>query len=121
MADDQEKTEEPTDKKIEDARKEGNVPKSQDTSGVITLFVAILATLMLFPYMSRHIIIIFQYYFSLIGTPLDKLFMLDIALVTMREFLLIIMPLAISVAIAGVVAALAQFGFLFTTKAIMPD
>ena len=121
MADDQEKTEEPTDKKIEDARKEGNVPKSQDTSGVITLFVAILATLMLFPYMSRHIIIIFQYYFSLIGTPLDKLFMLDIAFVTMKEFLLIIMPLAISVAISGVVAALAQFGFLFTTKAIMPD
>ena len=44
MADDQEKTEEPTPKKIEDARKEGNVPKSQDTSGVITLFVAILSS-----------------------------------------------------------------------------
>ena len=121
MADDQEKTEEPTDKKIEDARKEGNVPKSQDTSGVITLFVAILAVLMLFPYMSMHMILLFKYYFSLIGTPLDKLFMLDIAIVTIKEFLLIIMPLAIAVAISGVVAALAQFGFLFTTKAIMPD
>ena len=121
MADDQEKTEEPTPKKIEDARKEGNVPKSQDTSGVVTLFVAILAVLMLFPFMAKHMIILFQYYFSLIGTPLDKLFLIDIAIVTMREFLLIIMPLAISVAIAGVIAALAQFGFLFTTKAIMPD
>lgn len=121
MADDQEKTEEPTPKKIEDARKEGNVPKSQDTSGVITLFVAILAVLMLFPYMSRHMLLLFQYYFSLIGTPLDKLFMIDIAIVTIREFLLIIMPLAIAVAISGVIAALAQFGFLFTTKAIMPD
>ena len=121
MADDQEKTEEPTPKKIEDARKEGNVPKSQDTSGVITLFVAILAVLMLFPYMSKHMLLLFQYYFSLVGTPLDKLFMIDIAIVTIREFLLIIMPLAIAVAISGVVAALAQFGFLFTTKAIMPD
>jgi len=121
VADDQEKTEEPTPKKIEDARKEGNVPKSQDTSGVITLFVAILAVLMLFPYMSRHMLLLFQYYFSLVGTPLDKLFMIDIAIVTIREFLLIIMPLAIAVAISGVVAALAQFGFLFTTKAIMPD
>ena len=121
MADDQEKTEEPTAKKIEDARKEGNVPKSQDASGVITLFVAILALLMLFPFMSKHMIILFQYYFSLIGTPLDKLFMIDIAIVTAREFLLIIMPLAIAVAISGVVAALAQFGFLFTTKAIVPD
>ena len=121
MADDQEKTEEPTPKKIEDARKEGNVPKSQDTSGVVTLFVAILATLMLFPYMAKHMLLLFQYYFSLIGTPLDRLFMVDIAIVTIREFLLIIMPLAIAVAISGVIAALSQFGFLFTTKAIMPD
>ena len=121
MADDAEKTEEPTDKKIEDARKEGNVPKSQDASGVITLFVAILAFLMLFPFMTQHIVILFQYYFSLIGTPLDALFMIDIAIVTIREFLLIIIPLAVAVAVAGVVAALAQFGFLFTTKAIMPD
>ena len=121
MADDQEKTEEPTDKKIEDARKEGNVPKSQDTSGVITLFVAILAVLMLFPFIAKHMLSLFQYYFSLVGTHLDKPFMLDIALVTFRETLLMVMPLALAVAVAGVIAALAQFGFLFTTKAIMPD
>jgi len=120
MADDAEKTEEPTSKKIEDARKEGNVPKSQDASGVVTLFIAILAFLMLFPYMAAHVLSLFKYYFSLVGTPLDKLFMLDIAIVTIKEFLLIIMPVAISVAIAGVVAALAQFGFLFTLKAIEP-
>ncbi|MBU1659725.1 flagellar biosynthesis protein FlhB [bacterium] len=121
MADDAEKTEEPTAKKIEDARKEGNVPKSQDTSGVITLFVAILSLLMLFPFMSKHMILLFKYYFSLIGTPVDKLFVIDIVIVTAKEFLLIVIPLSLSVAIAGVVAALAQFGFLFTTKAIMPD
>lgn len=120
MADDQEKTEEPTDKKIEDARKEGNVPKSQDASGVVTLFVAILATLMLFPFMSKHMVLLFKYYFSLVGTPLDKEFMLDIAIVTIKEFLLIVMPLAIAVAVAGVIAAVSQFGFLFTTDAIAP-
>jgi flagellar biosynthetic protein FlhB len=121
MADDAEKTEEPTPKKIEDARKEGNVPKSQDTSGVITLFVAILAVLMLFPFMAKHMILLFKYYFSLIGTPLDKLYMIDIAIVTVKQFLLIVMPLAVAVAVSGVIAAMAQFGFLFTTKAIMPD
>ncbi len=121
MADDQEKTEEPTDKKIEDARKEGNVPKSQDASGVITLFVAILALLLLFPYMSEHMISLFKYYFSLIGMPLDKVSMIDIAIVTIKEFLFIVLPLAIAVAVAGVIAAMSQFGFLFTTKAVMPD
>jgi flagellar biosynthesis protein FlhB len=121
MADDQEKTEEPTPKKIEDARKEGNVPKSQDASGVMTLFIAILAILMLFPFMAKHMVFLVKYYFSLIGMSLDKEAMLGIVMVTVREFLLIVMPLAISVAVAGVVAAMAQFGFLFTTKAIVPD
>ena len=120
MADDAEKTEEPTDKKIEDARKEGNVPKSQDVSGVITLFIALLAILMLFPYMTEHVIFLFKYYFSLIGRPLDKPFMIDIAIITIREFLLIVIPLASAVAIAGIIAAVSQFGFLFTTKAIEP-
>mgnify|MGYP000957416142 CR=1 FL=1 len=38
---DQEKTEEATPKKIEDAKKDGNVPKSQDLSGFVTLVIAI--------------------------------------------------------------------------------
>ena len=121
MADDQEKTEEPTPKKIEDARKEGNVPKSQDASGVMTLFIAILAFLLLFPYMSSHMLGLSKYYFSLLGVSLDRALMVDIAIVTIKEFLLIVMPLTIAVAITGIVAAFAQFGFLFTTKAIVPD
>jgi len=121
MADDAEKTEEPTPKKIEDARKEGNVPKSQDASGVVTLFVAILAFLMLFPFMAKHMFLLFHYYFSLLGMPLDKTAMIDIAIVTIREFLLMVLPLATAVAVAGVLASFVQFGFLFTTKAIMPD
>ncbi len=121
MADDQEKTEEPTPKKIEDARKEGNVPKSQDASGVITLFIVSLSFLLLFPYMSSHMVFLFKYYFSLIGMHLDRALMIDIAVITVREFLLIILPIAIVAAVSGIIAALAQFGFLFTTKAVMPD
>jgi len=121
MADDAEKTEDATPKKIEDARQEGNVPKSQDTSGVITLFVAILAFLMLFPFMSKHITILSQYYFSLIGTSIDRSLMVEVTIVTAREVFLIILPVALSVAIAGILAAFAQYGFLFTTKAIIPD
>ena len=120
MADDQDKTEEASPKKIEDARKEGNVPKSQDAAGVITLFIAILAILMLFPYMVEKTKDLVRYYFSLIGTHLDKVFMINIAFTTMKEFLLIVMPLSVAVAVGGIVAAISQFGFLFTTKAIEP-
>ena len=37
MADDEEKTEEPTSKKIEDARAEGNVGKSAEVAGAAIL------------------------------------------------------------------------------------
>jgi len=118
MADDTEKTEEPTSKKIEDARKKGNVPKSQDASGVITLFIALLAFIMLFPFMTKHVVLLFKYYFSLIGTPIDKLFLIDVAIITFKEALLIILPLATAVALAGIAAAISQFGFLFSLEAI---
>jgi flagellar biosynthetic protein FlhB len=120
MADDAEKTEEPTAKKIEDARKEGNVPKSQDASGVITLFVAILAFLMLFNFMASHVIQLFKYYFSLLGIEITKASLIDIAFITFKEILIIIMPVAIAVAVAGIIAAIAQFGFLFNVKSIEP-
>jgi len=121
MADDAEKTEEPTPKKIEDARKEGNVPKSQDASGVASLFVAILTILMLAPFIAKHMILLFKYYFSLLGTDFSEISTVDVAIITIREFLFMVIPLATAVAISGIVGTVAQFGFLFTTKAVMPD
>ncbi len=121
MADDLEKTEEPTPKKIEDARKEGNVPKSQDTSGVITLFFAILSILMLFDFMGDRLFHLARYLFSLQGMSLTQTNLIDIAFTMMKEFLIIALPLALVVAISGVIGGLAQFGFLFTTKPLVPD
>lgn len=121
MADDQEKTEEASPKKIEDARKEGNVPKSQEVSGLFTLFVAIIAFLALLPMMGEHIKATFIYMFSLYDQELTIGTITNIALILAREFLIIVIPLALSVAIAGVLGGLAQFGFLFTTKPLMPD
>jgi flagellar biosynthetic protein FlhB len=121
MADDQEKTEEPTDKKIEDSRKEGNVPKSQDISGVFSLFFAILAILMLFGFMSDRIFHLTRYLFDLQGMVLTQESMIDIAMTIMFEFLLVVLPLAIVVALSGIIGGVAQFGFLFTTKPLVPD
>jgi len=55
------------------------------------------------------------------GQEIDKVLIMRIVLVSLRELGLMILPIAISVAIAGVIAALLQYGFLFTTKAITPD
>ncbi len=121
MADDMEKTEEPTPKKIEDARKKGNVPKSQDTAGVVTLFVAILVSMMLFGFVSEELFDATRYFFTLIGTPIDKLKAVELAIVTAKVVFLSVLPIAVAVAVAGIIGNVAQIGFLFTTEPLTPD
>jgi flagellar biosynthesis protein FlhB len=121
MADDQEKTEEPTAKKIEDARAEGNVPKSQDVVGVVVLFVAILAVIMMFTFITDRMLNLARYYFSLMNQPLDRELMFNMAVVTMREFLIMALPISVIVAIAGIFGTVAQMGFNFTTKPLSPN
>lgn len=121
MADDQEKTEEPTSKKIEDARKEGNVPKSQDTSGFVTLVVALGAFLGLLSWIQSRIVYLYYYYYSLVGQSIEKELVLQISMVTFREIIFTVIPLALSVAIAGLLANIMQIGFIFTTKPLIPD
>ena len=121
MADYTDKTEEPTPKKIEDARKKGNVPKSQDTAGVVTLLVAILVFLMLFRFISFELFDSTRYFFNLIGIEIDFSKALEIAIVSAKVILLSVLPVAGAVAVAGVIGNISQFGFLFTTESLTPD
>ena len=121
MADDLEKTEEPTSKKIEDARKKGNVPKSQDVSGIVTLFVAIMLVLMLLKFVASELLDSTRYFFSLIGSNLDVYIAVELALVSIKVIFLTVLPIAFGVALAGVIGNVAQFGFLFTTESLTPD
>ncbi len=121
MGDDAEKTEEPTDKKIEDARKEGNVAKSQDVAALITLCVGFGFALFWVFFIHERITHLYEYYQSLIGNELHKKLLYKIAIKTFLELLLMVLPLAIAVAIAGVIANVMQIGFNFTLKPIMPN
>ena len=104
MADDQEKTEEPSSKKIEDARKDGNVPKSQDTSAFITLLVALVAFLALLSFIQSRIVYLYYYYQSLIGTEITKEVTLQVSMISFREIIFMVIPLSLAVAIAGILA-----------------
>ncbi|KFN39227.1 MAG: flagellar biosynthesis protein FlhB [Sulfuricurvum sp. MLSB] len=121
MADDMEKTEEPTAKKLSDAREEGNVAKSQDIVGVVALFAAILGLLMMFNFIAEHMLNLARYYLSLMTQPLDRELMFDMAVVTMKEFVIMALPISLVVAIAGVAGTLMQIGFNFTTKPLVPN
>ena len=121
MADDLEKTEEPTAKKIEDARKEGNVPKSMDTSGFVTLLAAVIAFVALTGWILERMEALYRYFVSLIGTELTPRLLMRMTTHALGEIFLAILPVAIPVAIAGLLAGWMQFGFVFTTKPLVPD
>ncbi|MEA1916459.1 MAG: flagellar biosynthesis protein FlhB [Campylobacterota bacterium] len=115
-----EKTEDPTAKKISKAREEGNVPKSQDVNGFVTMTVAVAGVILLASQIGTRSVNLFNYYFSIMNTELTMDNAMNIALVSFKEFLLIVLPLTFLVATAGVIATIGQIGWLFTTKAIKP-
>jgi len=121
VADDQEKTEEPSSKKIEDARKDGNVPKSQDTSAFVTLVVALVAFLALLSWIESRVVYLYLYYQSLIGTEITKEATFQISMISFREVIFMVIPLSLAVAISGILANVMQTGFIFTTKPLIPD
>ena len=120
MADDLEKTEEPTPKKLADARKEGNVAKSMELSGFIVLFIAIIVIIFYFKYITKYLTEFYKFYTSFIGLEITKSLIIKIVLESMLNFFLILAPLLIAVFIAGILGNVSQFGFLLTTKPLMP-
>jgi len=121
MADDLEKTEEPTPKKIEDAKKEGNVPKSMDTSGFVTLLVAVVAFVALTGWIVDRLETLYRYYIDYVGVELTPRLLVEITTYTVIQIFIMVLPLALPVALAGMLGAWAQFGFIFTTKPLVPS
>ncbi len=120
MADDLEKTEEPTSKKIEDARKEGNVAKSMEFSGFVVLFISALIIIFYLKYVSIDLEKYFAFITSLIGKEFTKNLIYQIVIKSFLAFIIILAPVMFTIMMAGVLANVFQTGFLFTTKPIMP-
>ncbi|MBL9037382.1 MAG: type III secretion system export apparatus subunit SctU [Archangium sp.] len=119
MSDD--KTEEPTQKKIDDARKEGNVWKSRDLSGAISFVVAmsvVKATWGDFETSVRHL---FSFAFEQMSRP-ETLSLATSQLMTMAltQVLVLCLPIALAAAVTGGMVDFLQVGPLLALKAVMP-
>jgi flagellar biosynthetic protein FlhB len=118
-----EKTEQPTQKKRRDSRKEGEVLKSQEVSSSITMFGAILAFSVLWRSMLDDLTFFFTDIFkngfitfsNITYETVPEIFSLMI-----KTLFLVSGPVVMLVLVAGVFINYAQVGVLFTPKAIMP-
>ena len=112
--DEEEKTEEPTDKKIEDAKKEGNVPKSMEVTGAAVLFFGSLYLLFFSGPALDQIKKLFLYSYTFIGEEMTGNVFYTIGHTTIITLVTTLLPLFVLVLILVFVTNWAQFGFLVT-------
>ncbi len=119
--DDQEKTEEPTARKLEKAREEGNVSISKEVSSVLLMAAAIIMLLSSGGFMYARIEAMFETFFMNAASPVDNqeqaLSHLETAL---RFGFEMIIPLMLILLITALLVNMVQTGGVFSTKALKP-
>ncbi len=111
MADDN-KTEKATPKKIEDARKKGNVPKSREVVGFAGLLIAIVVLIFYLKYVTVKLEEFFQFYYQFIPKEVTKEVVYQIVIVSAKEILILFAPIFIALILVAIISNVAQFGFL---------
>ena len=120
---DQEKTEQPTPKRLQEARKKGQVAQSKEVSSALILLTSLgvffFTGSWMFWSLSEFMRGIFQNLgtFRLHDISTVNAFLLEI----FKQIFLVLMPLMLVVFVTGIAANIFQFGFLFTSKPLVPD
>lgn len=118
-----EKTEKATPKKRKDARKKGQVVKSQDLSAAIIFLVLFLFLVLMAPIMFKGLAAFFtesieQY---MLFENLNKDAVMNIYKDALSELAVILLPIMAAAMIVALASNFLQFGFLFTTETMKFD
>jgi len=116
---DQEKTEEPTKRKLEKAKEEGNVSKSQEMNSAFMLVISALVLYFLGNYLMKNMIKMFQNSYVVNGKELRTV---ENAVAYLGEaFTLgikVLLPVLVIMVAASIFISVVQTGFIFTTKVL---
>ncbi|HEQ71899.1 MAG TPA: flagellar biosynthesis protein FlhB [Spirochaetia bacterium] len=119
-AEDEGRTEEPTEHKIRKAREEGRVAKSAELNGAVILLVGIGAFAILSASVLDTFVEMMRFFFDRVTEPgiLENGL---IASMVMTYAARLVLPLLLVLFVVAVIINLLQVGFLFTLKPIVPD
>ncbi|KRL99150.1 flagellar biosynthesis protein FlhB [Liquorilactobacillus satsumensis] len=116
------KTERPTPKRLRDARKRGEVPKSQEVSAAAALFVFSLVLLPSWEFVIEHYLPYLTQFLEQVAA--FKVQYRDLPKIAVQAVLMIFFlaaPFMILSVLVAFLANFAQTGFLFSTKPLKPD
>lgn len=118
-AEDEGRTEEPSEHKLRKAREEGRIPKSQELTGGLVLLLPVLTLILLAPWLLRGFVQIIRFYMERCTTAsiTDGELLIEFLYAMVR----MVLPVAAAAIAAGITANIIQNkGFIFTTKTIEP-
>jgi type III secretion YscU/HrpY family protein len=117
-----EKTEKATPKKLRDARKKGQVAKSQDFPAAFTFVVSIAATVVAGGYIYQQLFAYFSWVFSAISGNID---LTTRAGSFLEQAMMVIMncsvPIMVLTALVGILVSFLTIGPCFSMEAMKPD
>jgi flagellar biosynthetic protein FlhB len=119
-AEDEGRTEEPSEYKLRKAREEGRVAKSQELISALVLLFPALCILFLAPSILRTCVELLRFYFLRI-TELDPVRDRLAAAAFFRYFVRLALPITISAMAAAIFSNVIQTGLFFTAKPLAPD
>ncbi|SMC09301.1 flagellar biosynthesis protein FlhB [Nitratiruptor tergarcus] len=119
MAKDPDKTEKATPRRREKAREEGQVAKSMDIAISASLITVFLTLLFYIPFAFERLYKIFIHFFS---DPLHNIPEYNYAIIyeIVKDLAILLLPIFGLLLIIGIFSNVAQFGFLFTFKPLIP-
>ncbi|MEE4356257.1 MAG: flagellar biosynthesis protein FlhB [Desulfococcaceae bacterium] len=119
---DQEKTEEPSQKRLDEARKKGDVARSSDIPSAFILLSSMLVFLFFGSFMFSRTSDLMREIFMNMGTfQLDENSLFILFRMFVKQSLLILLPLMLAVLTAGFMANVFQIGFLITGEPLVPN
>ena len=114
-AEDEGRTEEPSEYKLKKAREEGRVAKSQELGGALVMFVTVMVLIICAKFFFRNCAEIMVYFFTRCAepTPFQRQYFVFFIVCMVK----MVLPLVLSGVVAGVLANIVQNkGFIFSTK-----
>ncbi|PTL80503.1 type III secretion system export apparatus subunit SctU [Vitiosangium sp. GDMCC 1.1324] len=116
-----EKTEEPTQKKLDDSRKKGQVWKSKDLTAVFGFVVGLGVVKSTWSNVEEQVTELFRYSFDHIAHPDDlQKATFQLMLMGLNTVLMLTVPIVGAVAVVGGLLEFLQVGSLFTMDPLMP-
>lgn len=121
MSQGEEKTESPTEQKLKEARKKGQVAKSADATALAALFFAFMLLLVFVPYSFKKIGIFLQSLHKQGYGQVDVDALRGLLREALDLWLFLSLPVLVAAAFGAMVGNIGQFGFLLTSHPIKPD